>query len=106
VLNSLSITPWRRMGEWTYSSTIISLGITGSGQLHATVDLTSGYRTPVATVYKVGWAQKSMWALWERKNISPARNRSRLHGRPVRNVVTIPTELSFQLHNTCFLPRA
>jgi hypothetical protein len=64
VLNWLSITPWRRMGEWMYRSTYSWL--VRDGQLHNPVALLA-----VPTEWEAGWAPKPIrMTMRERKNLT------------------------------------
>jgi hypothetical protein len=88
VLNKLSTTPWRRMGEWMYRSTFSWPRhlLEVSDQLHARAALPPGKEPPVSIGYEVGWTPEPVWTTWRRENSWPYRNSElRPLGRPTRS---------------------
>jgi hypothetical protein len=71
VLNQISTTPWGRIGECSYMSTILDL----SARWRWVVKFTprplhpppSKERAPVPTGKEVGWAPVPVWTLWSRE---------------------------------------
>jgi hypothetical protein len=73
VINELSTVPWRRMGEWKYSSALDG-GI--SSQLNAPDALLQWKEQKLPIGYEVGWAPQPVWTLWRRENLNLVENRT------------------------------
>jgi hypothetical protein len=73
VLKYLSTTPWRRVGEWRYSSTIVDFGTKWrwvvSFSHRPLYKRGRSFRYPLDSTYG-GWAPEPVWALRNRKKIS------------------------------------
>jgi hypothetical protein len=76
VLKELSTMPWRRMGEWMYSSTFTwsQHYLEMSGQFHAPAALSPEKERPVPIGLEVGWTPEPVWTTWRRENAWPYRD--------------------------------
>jgi hypothetical protein len=76
VLNWLSTTPWRRMGEWMYRSTFSwhRHWLKVSRQLHAPAALSPRKKPPVPIGYEAGWTPEPVWTVWRSENSWPHRD--------------------------------
>jgi hypothetical protein len=89
--------PWRPVGEWTYSSTILNLGTRWRWVASFTpLPLyPRGKHRPVPIVWKAGWTPEPVWRLWSWEISCPLSGIEPRHlGRPAHSVVTIPTAVS------------
>jgi hypothetical protein len=90
VLNSLSTTPWRRMGEWRYSCTILDLG-TRSRWVDSFMPLPLYPREKTPRTYCAGgWVgPRAVWTLRIRQKTLPE-----IESQPSSSYpVAMPTEL-------------
>jgi hypothetical protein len=83
VLNYLSAIPWRRMGEWRYSSTILDLDTRWSW----VVSFTPRPLYPEEKAHSTYWIRgvvgpKTIWTLWRGEKSCPCRESN--PSRPVR----------------------
>jgi hypothetical protein len=95
--NSLSTQPWRCMGEWRYSYTILSLDAKSRRVVSFTPPC---HFTSVPIVQEAGWTLELVSMLWNRKKKSLA---------PTRNWTPITwhnTQLSQLLVSKCQLAKA
>jgi hypothetical protein len=78
VLNWLSTVPWRHMGEWRYSSTILDLGVRWRWMVSSTPRPLFPGKSPPGTHWIGGWLRPtgSLDAMGKSKKFYPAGNRT------------------------------
>jgi hypothetical protein len=71
-------TPWRRMEEWNYSSTILDHGTRWSWVASITpLPIYTRGKPPLPVEKEIGWTPEPVWVLWIRKKCtSSAGNRT------------------------------